>query len=269
MRARALAHPRQERATGPSHRATNQQTIGNASRQSAVDEQQRPRWCRRPGCTRCRVDRQHDALAQRRAGLHDAGGDAAGEIVLEERPALPHDMPMVLPAHQVGQARHERSGWRRSAATKCAVGRKTRNSAAISNSCPPASRQIASGWVEVTSATMRPIETGISASTIATQNPVTNSAAIGARDLPHEMPVEAQQRLPARRAPAAARRADARSVREAVRKIAALPLDARPGAGGQSAAMPGRATQGAVRVDFMFKGRAPRPAPFASVLKKW
>jgi hypothetical protein len=39
--------------------------------------------------------------------LHDAGGNAAGKIVLEECPALPHDMPMALPAHEVGQSRDQ------------------------------------------------------------------------------------------------------------------------------------------------------------------
>ena len=37
-----------------------------------------------------------------------AVGDPAGEVVLEERPALAHDVPMVLPAHEVAQPRDER-----------------------------------------------------------------------------------------------------------------------------------------------------------------
>jgi len=41
------------------------------------------------------------ALADRRPGLHHPVGDAAGEIVLEERPALAHHVPMALPADQV------------------------------------------------------------------------------------------------------------------------------------------------------------------------
>ena len=62
---------------------------------------------------------------------------------------------------------------------KCAAGRNTRNSAAINSNCPPASGQIASGAVEETSETMRPRQTGISASVIATPKPVANKAASG------------------------------------------------------------------------------------------
>ncbi len=41
---------------------------------------------------------RYQTLADRRSGLHHAGGDASGEVVLEERPRLPHHVPMVLPA---------------------------------------------------------------------------------------------------------------------------------------------------------------------------
>src|SRR5262249_54761130 len=41
-------------------------------------------------------------------GLHDAVGDAPREIVLEERPALAHDVPVALPADQAGGARYQR-----------------------------------------------------------------------------------------------------------------------------------------------------------------
>jgi hypothetical protein len=37
-------------------------------------------------------------------GLHHAVGDAAGEVVLEERPALAHHVPVALPADQAGDA---------------------------------------------------------------------------------------------------------------------------------------------------------------------
>ena len=40
-------------------------------------------------------------LADRRSGLHHAGGDAAGEVVLEECPGLAHHIPVVLPADTV------------------------------------------------------------------------------------------------------------------------------------------------------------------------
>ena len=46
-----------------------------------------------------------DAFPQRRAGLHDAVGDASGKIVLKERPALPDDVPMILPADEIAEAR--------------------------------------------------------------------------------------------------------------------------------------------------------------------
>src|SRR2546423_706696 len=48
-----------------------------------------------------RSDQRGQALADRRSGLHDPVGDAAGEIVLEECPALPHHVPVVLPADHV------------------------------------------------------------------------------------------------------------------------------------------------------------------------
>ncbi|MNT15937.1 hypothetical protein D3C72_1510170 [compost metagenome] len=51
-----------------------------------------------------RVDRLHGGVAQREAGLHDALGDAAGKVVLEERQALLEHVAVVLPADQVGQA---------------------------------------------------------------------------------------------------------------------------------------------------------------------
>ena len=53
-----------------------------------------------------RADARDDALAQRVAGLHHAVGDAAGEVVLEERPALPHHVPVALPADEARHARH-------------------------------------------------------------------------------------------------------------------------------------------------------------------
>ena len=48
------------------------------------------------------------AFAQGRAGLHHPVGDAAGEIVLEEAPGLPHHVPVILPAYQVHQAGGDR-----------------------------------------------------------------------------------------------------------------------------------------------------------------
>ena len=48
------------------------------------------------------------ALAERRARLHDAVGDPPREIVLEERPALPHHVPVALPADQVRETGGDR-----------------------------------------------------------------------------------------------------------------------------------------------------------------
>ena len=51
-----------------------------------------------------RVHRLHGGIAQRAAGLHDAVGDAAGEVVVEERQPLAQHVAVILPAHQRGQA---------------------------------------------------------------------------------------------------------------------------------------------------------------------
>ena len=50
------------------------------------------------------IEGHHQAFAHRRPGLHDPVGDAAGEVVLEEGPALADHVPVVLPADHVGQA---------------------------------------------------------------------------------------------------------------------------------------------------------------------
>ncbi len=52
-----------------------------------------------------RGDRRGQRRAHRRAGLHHAVGNAAGEIVLKERPALAHHVPMRLPANEAGERR--------------------------------------------------------------------------------------------------------------------------------------------------------------------
>ena len=49
------------------------------------------------------VDRQVGDRLDRFAGLDDLVADAAGEVVLEERPALPDDVPVALPAHEVDE----------------------------------------------------------------------------------------------------------------------------------------------------------------------
>ena len=55
-----------------------------------------------------RVHHLHRRIAQGRAGLHDALGDAPGEIALEEVQALAQHMAVVLPADHVGHARRQR-----------------------------------------------------------------------------------------------------------------------------------------------------------------
>ena len=64
-----------------------------------------------------------------------------------------------------------------SACARCASGRSTISSSAMPASWRPASRQIVSGRCEETSVTIRPMNTGIAASSSATTNPVTKSAA--------------------------------------------------------------------------------------------
>ncbi|MNN17863.1 hypothetical protein D3C81_1310600 [compost metagenome] len=54
------------------------------------------------------VHRLHRRVAQGVAGLHDALGDAPGEVVLEETEALLEHVAVVLPTDQVGHARVDR-----------------------------------------------------------------------------------------------------------------------------------------------------------------
>jgi hypothetical protein len=54
------------------------------------------------------ADARHRALAQGARRLHDAIRDAPREIVLEERPALTHDVPVALPANQARRSGDER-----------------------------------------------------------------------------------------------------------------------------------------------------------------
>ena len=48
------------------------------------------------------IDHLHHRIAQRRRGLHDLVGDAAGEVVLEEAQALAQHVAVRQPAHAVG-----------------------------------------------------------------------------------------------------------------------------------------------------------------------
>ena len=104
--ARALAHLRQEDAQHhgiagePEEDRQRQPPIGRGEKPDsagAIDQD-----------VPDRVDHRDDALAQIGPGLHDPGGNPAGEIVLEKSPALADHMPMVLPAHQVCQPGDQR-----------------------------------------------------------------------------------------------------------------------------------------------------------------
>ena len=55
-----------------------------------------------------RGDGRGQGRAHRRPGLHHPIGNAAGEIVLKERPALPHHVPVRLPANEAGERRGDR-----------------------------------------------------------------------------------------------------------------------------------------------------------------
>ena len=55
-----------------------------------------------------RGEELHQGFADRRPGLHHPVGDAAGEIVLEEAPGLPHHVPMVLPPDAVRHVHRDR-----------------------------------------------------------------------------------------------------------------------------------------------------------------
>ena len=104
--ARALAHARQEH---PQHRGIGREPADDRQRQPPVGGGEEQRGARAVDQdVPDRVDAGDDALAQRRAGLHHPVGDAAGEIVLKIGPALAHDVPMALPARQVGEAGDQR-----------------------------------------------------------------------------------------------------------------------------------------------------------------
>ena len=103
---RAVAHARHEQpqhhriAGEPDHDRQRQPLIGGGEqehRAGAVDHD-----------VPDRRDHRDQALAHSRPGLHHLVGDAAGEIVLEERPALAHHMPVVLPADHVGDVGRDR-----------------------------------------------------------------------------------------------------------------------------------------------------------------
>ena len=102
---RAVAQPRYD---DPQHHRIGREPERDRQHQQHVDPAEQ-----RQG--RDAVDRDapdgrdagDSALPHRGARFHDARRDTAGKIVLEEGPALAHDMPMALPAHHVGDVDHD------------------------------------------------------------------------------------------------------------------------------------------------------------------
>ena len=95
---RQVAHPRHEAAQegevagDPQRHRQRQPRVGgdeDQERRRAVDND-----------VPDGADAGDDALAQRVRGVHHPVGDAAGEVVLEERPRLPDHVPVALPADQ-------------------------------------------------------------------------------------------------------------------------------------------------------------------------
>ena len=103
--ARAFAHARQE---GAQHHHINREPRHHRQRQPPIGAPEQRRAGAVDQDVPDRVDAHRYAFAHRRAGLHDPRGDAPGKIVLEEHPALAHHMPVVLPAHHIGEAWDQR-----------------------------------------------------------------------------------------------------------------------------------------------------------------
>ncbi len=132
-----------------------------------------------------------------------AVGDAAGEVVLEERPGLPHHVPVVLPADAVGDVGGDRlvhqqmlRGGRRPAAANSST---TAMPASSGQDCATA----APGLSWVTRLTTLPMNTGMVTSSSATAKPAANSADEQALGLARKVPIERDQpgrRLVARQA---------------------------------------------------------------------
>ena len=110
MSAERVSDMRRERIAQPRHEMPQQHRVAaepqhHRDRQPHVigGQQHDRRRCRRRGCTRPRWSpRRRSRAGPGRSARR--GGDAAGEVVLEEGPALPHDVPVALPADQVGEA---------------------------------------------------------------------------------------------------------------------------------------------------------------------
>ena len=100
---RALLHPwhevvqRTDIAGDPHQQRQHQPPVGLSEQHQRTDgvDQHVPQ----------RVHRLHRRIAQGVAGLHDALGDAPGEVALEEVQALLEHVGVVLPADQAGHAR--------------------------------------------------------------------------------------------------------------------------------------------------------------------
>ena len=86
---RVACEPQQDRHGKPAIRGSRQADGGDAVHYNVPDG----------------GDGRGQRRAHRRPGLHHAVGNAAGEIVLKERPALAHHVPMRLPADHAGERR--------------------------------------------------------------------------------------------------------------------------------------------------------------------
>ena len=104
-------------------------------------------------------------------GLHHAVGDAAGEVVLEERPGLAHHVPVVLPADAVRDVGGDRLVGEQ--VLRCERGRAHDQQHAAPCRAAAASDRAnsVSGLGRGDSVTMRPMKTGIRVSSSATTKP--------------------------------------------------------------------------------------------------
>ena len=142
---RVAAKPQQQRQREPAIRRRRERDRGRAVHEDVPD----------------RGDGRGQRRAHRRAGLHDAIGNAAGEIVLKERPALPHHVPVRLPANEAGERRRDAPGWR--SGSECSVtARPHDDEERPMPSEPAASARRTSGRAAslVTSVTTRPMNHG-------------------------------------------------------------------------------------------------------------
>ena len=165
-RTRAAARGSRRTTARPAARATGSARAEQQQRAGAVDQDV-------PDAG----DQRDDGLADRRAGLHHAVGDAAGEIVLEERPGLAHHVPVVLPADAVRHVGGDRLVGEQVLRRDRERAQRPAAPAPCRAAAASARRTASSGFALVTSVTTRPMKIGIIVSSSATTKPATNSAA--------------------------------------------------------------------------------------------